>query len=86
MKDGPGFELKEETINQQIEGVLNLGGKNTFTLDLEGNPAYTLILAPMPSVELWPTGNIILKFCCFKPWSFCQFVSVAIDNQDTSYG
>lgn len=52
MKDGPGFELKEETINQQIE-VLEFGRKKIHSLlDLEGNPAYTLILAPMPSVEL----------------------------------
>lgn len=53
MKDGlPGFELKEETINQQIEGVLEFGRKKIHSLlDLEGNLP-TLILAPMPSVEL----------------------------------
>ena len=27
MKDGPGFELKEETINQQIEGVSRIWKK-----------------------------------------------------------
>lgn len=59
MKDGPGFELKEETINQQIEGVSRIWKKKIHSLlDLEGNPAYTLILAPKLSVELLTYRNI----------------------------